>query len=232
MSTLEEDYSALWNSVRTDAPVPHADDLFRGTPGFSVAERLAVYRRSYWAREVEALRTLFPSVEQALGPELFVRTASRFVGASPSTDPTLEGSGGQFPAWLRATSVEVAELAVLDWARWTVTIAEDRTVLTRASVDPARLLDLSLRRAPHVQVVALESGPVAIWRERFSVFQRPLRSGEHRALEASATGLSFPEWCALISEDCAGAEPDVAAIHGHFEAWVSRGWLLAQTEAS
>lgn len=69
----------------------------------SGAERLAIYQRSYHARLLETLRTMFPSLLCALGEELFHRFALDYLRQFPPHGYTLDGLADDFPRHLAET---------------------------------------------------------------------------------------------------------------------------------
>jgi hypothetical protein len=69
----------------------------------SAAERVAIYRRSYRARLLQSLQTMFPSLLCALGEELFNRFASDYLRQHPPHGYTLDRLADDFPRHLAET---------------------------------------------------------------------------------------------------------------------------------
>lgn len=81
----------------------------------SSAERLQIYAHAYFARLLEVLQGEFPTVTQAMGPDLFAQFALGYLHANPSRSDTLGQLGAHFPAHLAATRPP-RETAQPDWA--------------------------------------------------------------------------------------------------------------------
>ncbi len=83
-----------------DAPV---DGLIAASGRLSPRAHLAIYQRSYLARLRECMAAHFPTLQHALGPELFQLFADQYLQACPSTSPTLADLGDRFPDHLEET---------------------------------------------------------------------------------------------------------------------------------
>jgi putative DNA-binding protein len=82
-------------------------DTFEGlvlpSATLSAAERVDIYRRSYRARLLQSLQTMFPSLLRALGEELFNRFASDYLRQHPPHGYTLDRLADDFPRHLAET---------------------------------------------------------------------------------------------------------------------------------
>ena len=64
--------SALfWRAVRFDPPPPEVATAIASTSTWGAHERVALYRRMYWYRQIEALRDSFPALVHVLGDEVY-----------------------------------------------------------------------------------------------------------------------------------------------------------------
>lgn len=67
------------------------------------AQRLQIYADAYLARLLEVLTHEYPTLQHALGAELFAGFALQYLQAHPSTSYTLSQLGARFPEYLAAT---------------------------------------------------------------------------------------------------------------------------------
>ncbi|MGL6291062.1 MAG: HvfC/BufC family peptide modification chaperone [Silanimonas sp.] len=143
----------------------------RGTPHFSVEQRLAVYANAYRRRLVEALASVYERCARLLGEARFDALALAYVEAHPPTDRSLARYGGDFPAWLRrrdAGRTIAAGVATIDAGLRRAFDAADAEPLNRSA-----LLALPLEAWPTlhfdwVPALALGRGEAAAlerWRE-------------------------------------------------------------------
>lgn len=152
LATLER---LLWRSVRHDPPPPEVDAVFASTGGWSAQERIALYRRGYWYRQVNALFDGFPVLAREMGDERFTKTVCRYLTAHPSTEPVLERLGAYLPEFLRQEGAarELVDIAAIEWAQIEVLLAPDpEAILTPEDLDLAAFPSLRLAFTPAVAV--------------------------------------------------------------------------------
>lgn len=92
-------------------------------------ERLAIYRRGYFARLTECLADDFPALMSALGGPQFKTLCKDYIATHPSTSPNLNSFGRFLPDFLlQHNDLEMAlfyrDLARLEWALVEVLHAE------------------------------------------------------------------------------------------------------------
>lgn len=97
-------------------------------------ERVAIYRRDVFHNLGEALRDVYPVVEQLVGSEFFDAAARHFIRAFPSTGGNLHGFGSEFPSFLGAYAPAaglpyLADTAQLEWLVHEVFHATDASKL-------------------------------------------------------------------------------------------------------
>ncbi len=78
-------------------------DLVVATAGLSSRQHLAIYQRSYLGRLREVMSRQFPTLEHALGAELFRAFADDYLRAFPPQSYTLNDLGGRFAQFLEQT---------------------------------------------------------------------------------------------------------------------------------
>ncbi len=122
-------------------------------------ERLAVYADAYRLRLLEVLTEDFPGVKGMLGAEAFEALGRAYIGAHPSTHPSVRWFGRHLARFLREAPAyhgrpALAEMAAFEWAQGEVIDAAD---------------------SPTVSVDELAALPPASWPEMRIVFQRALR---------------------------------------------------------
>jgi hypothetical protein len=238
--TLESLQQSFWQAMRQ--PGLSADSLapgFRGDVRLSALDRVLVYRRAYWARQLEALRDEFGRLAARIGESEFSDLMQAYLIAFPSRDPRIEWIGRDLPAFLRAhPSAQrrgLADLAAFEWAEVEALLAEDAPEITTAFEVPATLFPLCrFAMVPALRVVALATEPLgepgagapgstafAIWRLRFSVQHRRLAPDEQQAAIAALAGETVADVCEAF-RDRADAAERAAAV---FCSWLSDGWV-------
>ena len=97
--------------------------LIKPNDRLSASERLAIYRRSYWARLLDSLAEDFPGVTAIAGRRRFRRLAVQYLRDCPSRSFTLRDLGAQLPDWLQrhpeilgAHQDLAVDMARLEWA--------------------------------------------------------------------------------------------------------------------
>lgn len=79
------------------------------------AQRLAIYRRGYYARLLECLGGQYKVLRQTLGPELFDDFAALYLQEKPSSSFTLSDLGAGFAAYLETTRPDKDETEKEPW---------------------------------------------------------------------------------------------------------------------
>ncbi len=83
-----------------EVSVPSVESVVGRSSALTAVEKLDIYRQSYHLRLIECLRAEFPAVLAALGEELFDGFAADYLESYPPRSYTLNGLGGNFPAYL------------------------------------------------------------------------------------------------------------------------------------
>jgi hypothetical protein len=143
-------------------------------------ERLDVYRRSYDARLVDVLRSVFPALLALLGDEVFDGFAIQYVRGRPSESWNLGAFGSEFAPWLETTrpvaygrrtsdwTTLICDLAKLEWTLAEVFDgpgSEGRTSLRPehlARLSPARRRRIHLGVTPSLRLLELRF-PMVAW---------------------------------------------------------------------
>lgn len=225
---------------------------FRGSAELTAAERVEIYADMYLWRLVDALREDYPKLALLLGDERFYALAEAYVREHPSTHHDLGRMGVHLAAFLRAHPgpgrPDLADLAALEWARSEVFFeveVEPARPDALAALPPAQFLEVRLRLAPALRVLAVEHdavGPwralergeavpppapgiqaIAVWRAGFDVLHAALELDEATALESAASGDPLARVCAAF-----GDRRDAArAAFGAIASWFEEGWIAA-----
>ena len=123
MPSLLELQQAFAASLATadNAPVPPSLLPCLVADHVAADERLAVYRNNARHNAREALRAVYPVVEQLVGARFFDHAADRYAAAHPSTSGDIHAFGGQFAAFLAAFEpaaglAYLPDVARLEWA--------------------------------------------------------------------------------------------------------------------
>ena len=176
--SLAAEQQAFFDLVAEGLP-QSGDRLATFAPGggFSVEDRIALYRDMFLFRQVDALREDFPALAALLGDELFVEVAREFLRAHPSRHHSLARLGAPLPAFLaghplRAERPDLADLARLEWARAEAFVAPDEVPCAPDALASAgeSLPDRRLLLARHLRPVRVQHDVLPL--------QAALRAGE------------------------------------------------------
>jgi hypothetical protein len=159
----------------------------------SPAERLDIYRNTFFSGLTTALRISYPAVQRLVGEEFFGGAAQRFIEAHPPQTAYLNAYGAEFADFLAqfqpaASLPYLADVARLEWAVNVALHAENvapldaDTLASIANVPPEHLV---LIPHPSVALLQLDYPATAIWRAVLSEDDSALD-----ALDLSAG----PEW--------------------------------------
>src|SRR5262245_42253020 len=97
---LQQDF---WRAVRSpNAPLTPVGDWLTGSVRQTAAERLVVYHRAYWHRQIAYLCDTFQRTGALLGLAHAERLMHDYVEAYPGSDPCIERIGAGFAAFLAA----------------------------------------------------------------------------------------------------------------------------------
>lgn len=212
-----------------------------------VGPGLTVYQNNYRVALVEALRESFARAALWLGDAAFEAAAARHIDASPPDHWTLDAYGDGFAERLDALfpgNPVAGELARIDHAIGTAFVARDA-----APIEPAALAEvdwdnavirpvpslarlslatnadaiwLALAQQEETPAPARDTATVMVWRQGFEPVMRRIDAEEAMMLDASLSGRTFAEICALLAEtrDEAEAVTCAGTVLGR---WISEG---------
>ena len=245
MHSLAELQRQFYVAVTQRAAVEGAEQLVGGSP------QVALYRRMYCDRIVDALAAEFPKTAAFLGGH-WAEVATEYVYACPPSHPDLRFAGMRLATFLAADAgAVVAELAALEWARSNAFHAADSAALTRddlAAVDPvdfpalrfglvaaSELLDAShdvdaiwsaIEDEQALAPTVAGKISIAVWRrDTMTVVHRVLDADEAAALRVVEQGGRFADVCAALVEH---DEPATRAVELLLR-WID-AQLLRRTE--
>lgn len=250
---LAELEQAFWSAVRTrGAPPPGLATWLTGSAKQTPVERLTVYHRAYWGRQVTALTATFPRLSALLGAAHCERLMLAYVEAQPGVEPCIERLGAGFVEFIAARADVAAEplgVARLEWAATESLLACDSESVTALPRDlgpdfvDCRLTFVPSLRVEHVPAGALaafagEQPPVgqqddgraervmldvAFCRPRFAVLRHMLEPDEARAQALARGGAKIALICSAFAE----LAPELAAPRALqvLRRWFERGWV-------
>lgn len=245
---LAEQEHAFWRAIRSrGGPPAFVEELFTASASQSAAERLAIYHRAYWQRQVTGLSDTFKKCAEVLGAGELERLLLAYIEASPSRAPCIEWSGSGFARFLEArpgVSPLVRDLSRLEWAALEALLAVDpahvvkapstlgdQFVQSRVAFVPSLHVELVARSAWHVlQGDGLPQARddrtpthVAFWRPRFAVRHTLLAEDEGQAFELAREGATIGVICAAFSQlPPAEAVPRALSV---LSSWFAREWV-------
>ena len=249
MNALADQQRALYAAIKDRRPSVDAatETRFSSTAATAtVAHRLDVYRRAYFARLLACLQEDFPRVHGRLGDQDFAALVADYIERYPPHTPSLRDLGRAFPSFVRSQRpkrTDLWDLARLEWAWIEVFDAPDERPLRRvdlAQVPEGAWPNLVLRPIKarrmltatfpvHLAATKADhpldhpvSTRVLIWRRDHRVFVRAMTTAEADAFTAVASGAPFAEWCATRDDDVAAAAHRAVQ---YLTAWLEEGLL-------
>ncbi|MXP29716.1 hypothetical protein GRI58_12945 [Porphyrobacter algicida] len=154
--------------LEDDAPLPLAWVNDRMRTG------LAIYRKGYRSRLIDALAETFPHTRQWVGDESFDKAAAHHLINNPPSHWSLDRAGAGFPESLEvlfARDPEVPELAALEWDMHLAFVAPDAQPLdanafasATASFGDENWERLRFTLHPTLTVRSIRTSAAAIWR--------------------------------------------------------------------
>jgi hypothetical protein len=237
--TLESAQRSFWHAMRDSTIEAEAvERCFRGDARLAARERVLIYRRAYWARQIEALRDEFRRLAGRLPEPTFSDLMHEYLLAQPSPDPRIEWIGRALPLFLRRHPVErcraLADLAAFEWAEVEVLLAPDPPCLTTSlDVPPAVFASCTFEMVPALRVLHLASDPIAdpgtgphptayaVWRFQFAVQHRRLDPDEQDAAAAALAGEPVATICDAFCRRPDPAERATVVLRS----WLRSGWV-------
>lgn len=166
--TLTDEFEAAF-----DALLAGDEDALNPWLGSGAGARagLDVYRNTVAKARVDALASLYPTVERLVGPGWFRQAGLIFAAASPPSSPVLDQFGADFPAWLEtfAPALDLpylAPVARLDQAWSRAHCAPDAPTLSSqvaTECAPARLFASRASLHPSAQLFWFDWSVPTIW---------------------------------------------------------------------
>jgi hypothetical protein len=121
-------YAAVTHPLGVAAAVPRPRDIeAMVTPSLTLTseQRLSIYHRSYYARLLECMESMFPALRHAIGVELFRQFAVGYLQANAPESYTLNRLADRFPAYLQATRPAAAPSGEREtWPDFLIELAE------------------------------------------------------------------------------------------------------------
>jgi hypothetical protein len=255
LAELQRYFAAVATS--TSGPPSDIDDVFQSSARLSASARLAIYNRGYHHRLLDALASVFTRTKRALGDAEFERLGLSYLAQHPSEHPAVERVGRLFPTYLstlKSLPGELADLAVLEWARLCALVAPNPSALASPqSVDPVRFPQSRLRFVASLSVHSLderalslfskkattreppaaqnegatrvEPRGVAVWRKQHRVQHQALDALELAALRLALSGAPVSQFCELF--DTGSEADDAQRAFRVVSSWFAREWIEA-----
>ena len=170
MPALRDLQHAVYRSL-----VAYDDDdaaVYIHADGVAAADRLSIYRNTFFGTLTNTLRLSYPAVHRLVGAEFFETSAQKFIEGEPPRGAYLDEYGAGFPDFLArfaaAASVPyLSDVARLEWAVSCALHAPDATPLDVAALREVAEGDHGhVRFVPHPSVRMIRADfPVdTIWR--------------------------------------------------------------------
>jgi hypothetical protein len=245
MPSLLELQSAIAHGI-----VSGSDEVFASiaphvlADGITAEARFEIYRNTFLAGLINALRLSYPAVERLVGKDFFAQAAEIFIRDAPPKSAYLNDYGAGFPAFLAqfapgASLPYLSDVARLEWAVNTALHAEEMEPLALERLaniaEPERL---RLKPHPALTFLRLELPGDAIWRavleedgaalQRIAFGDGPVHLLVHYGHAVEVRRMAIPEWhfarALALGQTLGAAMADAhgldasAALAGHFAA--------------
>ena len=267
MSDLRSLQRAFWSALTAPRGAESAlaegaqdawlEGMVQGDARASARGRLDVYANMYFHRLHDNLALDFPRLAAVLGARGFHRLITAYLGAHPSSDPSVRHLGRALPSFLRERRDEsapwLADLAALEWARLDVFDRVDESVLTFEDLRDAAsggFSGLHLRAIAALTQVGVEYDVTTLWRQAevevvaprrakglLLVWRQPDDAVHHRLVDPMEAelvaevvrGIDFSALCAQLSvgRTDEGAAQQALAL---VAAWTAAGLLVYRGE--
>ena len=244
LAELERYFAAAATSGT--GPIAGLDEVFVGRDQVSVTERVAVYNRAFFYRQLDALASVFSHTKLALGEVEFERLGLAYLATHPSEHPAVERVGRRFSHYLAQLGEKqpdpIVDLAALEWARLCALVAPDPAALAGPNaVEPAAFPNCCVRFVPSLSWLELDSRAllafagadpihepsqrcaVAIWRAGYTVRHDRLEVAEFQALCVARGGATMAEVCGVF--DTGDEAADARRAYRAVATWFARSWL-------
>jgi hypothetical protein len=99
-------YAAITQPPGAGVAPGRADEMVTPSSTLTSEQRLSIYRRSYFARLLECMESMFPALRHAIGVDLFRRFSLGYLQANAPESYTLNRLADGFPAYLDETRPE------------------------------------------------------------------------------------------------------------------------------
>jgi len=137
----------------------------RDSPG------LAVYRNTVRSGAIDALASIFHTVQLMVGVDWFRAAASEFAAGRPPAHPSMLNYGQDFPKWLTAfppaaDTPYLGSLAQMDWLWWEAHFAAEADRISGEAIQALQECDLAqctLKLHPAVRFARFNQTLASLW---------------------------------------------------------------------
>ncbi|KTD03774.1 hypothetical protein Lgee_0431 [Legionella geestiana] len=139
--------------------------------------RLEIYRNAYSARLLEALACNYPCTSRFVGEAAFAELARTYIASHPSTTRSIRWYGEHFPAFLKAHSPCISDLAAFEWAHALAFDAKDASLLSMSamtSIAPENWPNMRFIPHPGVQRLNTCWNVTALWQAMYAEDTAPV----------------------------------------------------------
>ncbi len=221
-----------WHSEAAQKELPYEEAYLNVLPSktLSPVERIAIYRRMFVLRMVDAMEIDYPGTKNFLGEEVFHETVIEYVGKYPSHSYTLNHLGQKFPQFINESSLKQKEF-LFDLSRLELALTEnmdapESPILKRddlASVKPeewehASLLPIAalelmefdypaaeylravMDEASTPSIIVQEKNWVVVYRKNYTTWFKQLMHEEYVLLQELCKGTPLTKSFDILAE--------------------------------
>lgn len=204
------------------------------------AERLQIYRNSYFLRVIERLESDYPKLALHLGQVVFGQLAHDYMLAVPSTHYSIHEIGRKLPefmaahskyppAWSALARMEAALSFVLEVAKeppltlsTLSTLSSNAWAIYRFQLIKAhRIILCHLDMATYFNLHMTEAMPMMIWQRQDKACYQLLSENDAHLMNYFNQGLDFTEVCEKMSQHLS-QEQGISFIFQRIQYWLNQ----------
>jgi len=163
-------------------------------------DRALIYVDSYRARLIESLEKIFLMLYKKMGDDAFCELALQYIDAYPSENFSIAKFGQRLAYYLREEgSVELAQIAELDWAISDAVEAETVKILTREdlqTIPEEQWEHVTFELHPSLKIVDNHR----VYRKDRQVYYVEMKGQEKQVLKDIQAKKTFGEICERLNE--------------------------------
>ncbi len=144
------------------------EKICKHSPHEDLVARLKIYQNNTFHSLIEALKSLYPSLVETIGPDLFASMGKQFIKAHPPKQAAMVYFGHDFPLFL-SSHAEIDQYAYLpDLATLDLLYHRSYHAKDEQALDQANFAELDIERLTNSKIQAVDSAKIL--GSKFAIF--------------------------------------------------------------